>query len=546
MEVCDGKDNNCDGQIDNGVVLPTVSITPAMPSLSCVAPSLSLTATATGESLTYRWDNQTTDRVRTVSVAGTYSVTVTAPNGCTASAQTTVGSNTSLEAPSLQVSALTTIDQPISVTASGCSGGTITWNLQGGTGQANGPVYTFTQPGSYSLSATCTLGSCISLPSSPLSLQILPAGLAITSVSMANCQLVNQAKGEYLVNFTPQYSGANTNPIAFAVINELSPTTAPAPYILRLYTDNPVITLVATQSGNPEARYAYHWLASCQSGTSPNRPPTTSGIPSQTILQGQAYQLTLPNYFTEPDGQALTFQATGLPAGLSLVGSLLSGTPSMTGVSNLTITALDPGGLSVSASFQLRVNPAPTTPGGFTMVGVSMVSCKVLSGGLRRLTFTPQYSGVSGAPISFSVVNELSPTTNAGPYSLNLYTDNPILTLKATQEGTAGEASLTYPWLNACTSNARAGVGEAANDLQVKVLGNPVAGQWVVVEIRGASDQAVQLDVVDLQGRLLHQQRIQQAASIERVSVPMGNRNGILLLTVSTASQRRQVKLLKP
>jgi hypothetical protein len=158
----------------------------------------------------------------------------------------------------------------------------------------------------------------------------------------------------------------------------------------------------------------------------------------------------------------------------------------------------------------------------------------------------PQYSGVSGQRINFSVVNELSPTTTAGPYSLNLYTDNPLITLKATQEGTAGEASLTYPWLSGCTSTARAGVGEAAGGWQVRVLGNPVAGDWVALEIRGALGQVVQLAVVDLKGILLYQGRIPQAASIERVSVPLGQGSGMRLLTVSTAGQRQQVKLLKP
>ena len=43
------------------------------------------------------------------------------------------------------------------------------------------------------------------------------------------------------------------------------------------------------------------------------------------------------------------------------------------------------------------------------------ISCQVLSAGQRRLTFNPQYAGVNGAPISFSVVNELAPTTESGP-----------------------------------------------------------------------------------------------------------------------------------
>ena len=162
------------------------------------------------------------------------------------------------------------------------------------------------------------------------------------------------------------------------------------------------------------------------------------------------------------------------------------------------------------------------------------------------MTFTPQYSGVSGQPISFSVVNELSPTTNAGPYSLNLYTDNPVITLKATQTGTAGSASFAYNWLNACNASARLGVREESGGLLVQVLGNPVLGQLVAVEIRGAEGQSLRVELVDLQGRILHQQGINRAAVTERVSLPMGTSQGVFLLNVSTASQRQQVKLLNP
>ncbi|QIP11531.1 hypothetical protein G8759_02235 [Spirosoma aureum] len=478
-----------------------------------------------------------------VNQQGVYSVTVVASSGCSATATTTVSSNTALAAPSLQASATSTSNQPISVTASGC-GGTINWFPQGGAGQATGNIYTFSQPGNYTLTATCSVGSCTSPQASPVSLQILPGGFAITKVTMVNCTLIDEAKGGYQVQFTPQYTGQNSNPISFSVVNEMPTTTAPAPYSLKLYNDNPVITLVANQAGNPEARFAYNWLASCQTGNNPSSPPTTSGIPNQTILVGQAYQLQLTNYFSDPDGQSLTFSATGLPAGLSLTGSLISGTPSTSGVSSVQITALDPGGLPAQTSFQLTVNPMPSTPAGFTIVGVSTVSCEVVSAGQRRVTFTPQYGGVDNSPISFSVVNEMPATINPGPYSLNLYTDNPSITLSAKQGATT--ATYLYNWLAVCTAPTRVGVAEAGAGLQVTVLGNPVEGKSVEVEIRGIAGQAVQLNLVDMQGKVLHQQRLEEAASLERVSVPIGTGKGIILLHVNTTTEHQQVKLLKP
>jgi hypothetical protein len=524
---------------------PTVSISPTSGTLTCGLPTATLTANTSASSL--RWSTGQTTNSISVSVAATYSVTVTSANGCQAVAQAMVSGTTDAPtAPTLAARpAPTTAGQPITVTASGCTGGTITWTALGGTGQASGNTYTLTQPGNYTLSATCSLNGCTSGSSTPLSVQIRPGGFAITGVSMVNCQSTNPDRGEYQVQFTPQYTGQTSAPISFSVVNELAATTAPAPYSLRLYTDNPVITLVANQAGNSEARFAYNWLTSCQSGTSPNQPPTTTGIPAQTILLGQGYQLQLTNYFADPDGQALTFQASGLPAGLSLNGSVISGTPTQTGVASVTVTAIDPGGLQVSTSFQLTVSPMPVTPpSGFAIVGVSTVQCQVLSAGERQLTFTPQYAGVSGAPISFSVVNELRPTTAPGPYTLRLYTDNPAITLSA-QQGSA-LSSYRYNWLAVCNPAGRIGLREAEPTLVIRVLGNPLTDEVVQLQVQGADGQPVQVSLTNLQGQLVSERSIQQAGPLESLRLSVSSQPaGLLILRVSTPTQNQTLKVLK-
>ena len=367
----DGDVTGSHGDYENWVVrlgapAPTLTSLAVSPSPVCAGQPIRFTATvgnlsgAYNYSLTNGVGSQTSGSFTgadfslslTASGSGPQSFTLTV-SGASGRATSTVPLTVNA-LPSLTLTASAQItNQPISVTATGCPGGTINWTSQGGSGQATANIYTFTQPGSYTLSATCTLNACTSAPSSPLVVQVLPAGFAITSVSMVGCQLTNATSGEYQVSFTPLYNAANTNPISFSVVNELNPTSAPGPYSLRLYSDNPAITLVANQAGNPEARYRFAWLQACASGTSPNRPPTTSGIPNQTLVQNQPYQLQLTNYVTDPDGQPLSFQVTGLPPELSLSGSLISGKPTQTGVSTVNVTALDPGGLSVSTSFQL-------------------------------------------------------------------------------------------------------------------------------------------------------------------------------------------------
>ena len=154
-----------------------------------------------------------------------------------------------------------------------------------------------------------------------------------------------------------------------------------------------------------------------------------------------------------PNG--LVLSVSTLPAGLSFTApATISGTPSMSGVTSVTATATDPGGLMASNTFSITVNPAAGTPppptGTFSITGVTTISCEVISAGQRRLTFNPRYAGQNGAPISFSVVNELAATTNPGPYTLNLYTDNSVVTLQAVQSGIS--SSFAYNWLAVCSS----------------------------------------------------------------------------------------------
>ena len=175
-------------------------------------------------------------------------------------------------------------------------------------------------------------------------------------------------------------------------------------------------------------------------------------------------------------------------------------------------------------------------------MGVSTVSCEVLSPGARRLTFTPQYAGVSGQPISFSVVNEKLPTTDPGPYSLRLYTDNPVITLVA-QQGPA-TAQYVYEWLGACTAGGRLGT-EAIPELRVSVLGNPVAGESVDLEVSGATGQGLLLQVVDGQGQLISQAALDGRGALVRTTIGLGQSPGLYLLQVSTSTQSQTVKLIR-
>ncbi|WP_018619533.1 hypothetical protein [Spirosoma luteum] len=236
-------------------------------------------------------------------------------------------------------------------------------------------------------------------------------------------------------------------------------TTNPGPYTLSMYTDNPIITLKATQTGTAgEVSFVYNWLAVCGAGSPP---------------------------------------------------------------------------------------PPPPPSGNFAITGISTVSCQMISATQRSLSFTPTYNGQNGQPISFSVVNEMVPTTNPGPYTLSMYIDNPVITLKATQSGTPGEVSFVYDWLAGCTGNARLGAEPGVNAWTLRSLGNPVTSE-IVVELADATGQPVILSLISPTGWVVERRMVTPATLAHREVFDVADQGaGMLLLRAESASRNQTLKLLK-
>ncbi|GAA4622625.1 hypothetical protein GCM10023196_015580 [Actinoallomurus vinaceus] len=86
---------------------------------------------------------------------------------------------------------------------------------------------------------------------------------------------------------------------------------------------------------------------------------TVTNPGDQTSTVGTAANLQI-HASDSASGQSLTYSASGLPAGLSINSStgLISGTPTTTGTSNVTVTAKDATGAGGSTSFTWTVNSA--------------------------------------------------------------------------------------------------------------------------------------------------------------------------------------------
>ncbi|MFJ5369929.1 Ig-like domain-containing protein, partial [Bosea sp. CER48] len=95
--------------------------------------------------------------------------------------------------------------------------------------------------------------------------------------------------------------------------------------------------------------------------------PVAGPLPDLAMVDGQAPNVDVSGAFSDPDGDALGFTATGLPEGLTIsadgvISGLVDSSASQLGggIYSVTVTAADPAGNSASRTFTITVtNPGP-------------------------------------------------------------------------------------------------------------------------------------------------------------------------------------------
>ena len=119
------------------------------------------------------------------------------------------------------------------------------------------------------------------------------------------------------------------------------------------------------------------WAATCGDGgggdpgpvappPAPNQPPAATGtIPARTLVAGESASVSVASFFSDPNGDALTYTATSSNTAVATV-SVSGGTTTIQavaeGTATVTVTARDPGGLSASQTMSVVVEPANAAP----------------------------------------------------------------------------------------------------------------------------------------------------------------------------------------
>ena len=154
-----------------------------------------------------------------------------------------------------------------------------------------------------------------------------------------------------------------------------------------------VVTMTATDPGGLQARQSFRVMV-------PNRPPAAVGtIDDRELMVGDSTLLDVSAYFTEPDGQALSYTAAVSDSSrltVSARGAVLTLVAVARGTVVVTVTATDPGGLTGTQSFQVKVpNRAP--------VAVDSIAARTIEADRTdTLDASPYFADPDGDTLSYA------------------------------------------------------------------------------------------------------------------------------------------------
>ena len=239
-------------------------------------------------------------------------------------------------------------------------------------------------------------------PQPPMACGPLPQVTVNVGESATVSACFNDPNGDVLT-----YTSTSSNPaVATASISGTSVMVA------AVAPGNASVTITAADPDGLQGQQSFQVMV-------PNRSPQPTGtIPALTVEVGGTSTVDASQYFTEPDGEALTFSATSsnpAVATVSMSGSMVTATAVAKGTTNVTVTATDPGGLAAAQTFRVTVpnrapEPVGTIPGQTVMVGET-----------GTVDLSPYFEDPDRDPLSYTVASS-NPGVARGLVSANALT----------------------------------------------------------------------------------------------------------------------------
>ncbi|MEY4928069.1 MAG: hypothetical protein RI894_2505 [Bacteroidota bacterium] len=384
--------NGCTATSSFTVAAPVpAAVTATAGTITCTSPCVVVTATASGVSpFTYIWSNGASTPSMTTCIAGVYTVTVTAANGCTATASVTVVST--IVAPQVTITGRINIccGEGTTLTATGgitylWSNGTTTPVLTIAPGSIpcnTSNIYTVTVTGTNGCTATKSVIVTTSAPPTvtivrtgnacPYTLTATGGGTYAWSNGAITAATTATATGIYTVTVTNSLGCTATATISVVCCSVIGTATA-----TNITCLNPCATLTATAIGGT-APYTFTW----SNGTAGATTTTCAvGVYFVTITDANGcvvtVSVTVTSNMTPPQavitgrtniccGEGTTLTATGGGTYLwsngatTAVMTLLPGTVPCMVSSLYTVTVTGANGCTATRSTAVTTFPPPT------------------------------------------------------------------------------------------------------------------------------------------------------------------------------------------
>jgi len=221
-----------------------------------------------------------------------------------------------------------------------------------------------------------------------------------------------------------------------------------------------------------------------------NQPPTFSGtIPSQSVIVGTAIQ-PVSGTFSDAESDALSFTASGLPAGLAISSGsgVITGTPASVGNSTITITATDSEGGSVNSNaFTIAVTDIPNTVPVFN--GPIQNQAGVVGVAITPLALANFFSDIdTGDSLSIALAS-----TSSLPAGLSLSSAG-VISGSATSTGTTSIIATATDEAGASVSSNAFTFTISAGNVAPNITGRTPPGVLTLTE---GDSETVEIDVTD-------------------------------------------------
>ena len=189
---------------------------------------------------------------------------------------------------------------------------------------------------------------------------------APTAVGSIGDRTLSVGGNSATVNVSSYFSDPDDDTLTYSV-------NSPTPTIARVSISGSTMTMTPVSAGTTAriivtAKDPGNLTATQDFNIRVNGPPVASGsIAQRTVDVGDsAFTVDVSGKFSDPNSDILTFSALSsnkAAATVSASSGTVTVTPKAGGISTITVTATDSGGLSASLSFTVKVNREPTTRG---------------------------------------------------------------------------------------------------------------------------------------------------------------------------------------